>query len=222
MNRLVSLGLVACLAWGCSDEVGRDEALGGSGPSGDVAAGGAATAGRSSEGEGGGGGDASTSGGAPTGAALFGMHCAACHEEKGSGGLKAPEIQHPVRDYATWVVRNGRPADPKWAMPMAKFAADELSDADLTLILDYLDEPPQPTSGQTLYRDYCQNCHGVDGKSKPADHDITQEVDELAKMVRDGAHAGEYTKRDGFMPKFSTTRLTDAEVELIRAYVDTI
>lgn len=45
---------------------------------------------------------------------------------------------HPVRDYPTWVVRNGR-AMTTFPKPMEKWATDKLSDAQLTLIYAYVD-----------------------------------------------------------------------------------
>ena len=128
---------------------------------------------------------------------------------------------HPVREYSTWVVRNGR-AMTSYVKPMEKWGTDKLSDADLTLIFDYLDKPPQPTTGQALYKDYCANCHGADAKSGPAMHDIQKEAGELPMQVRKGAHPGEYTKRNEFMPIFTTMRLSDAEVALIQTYVESL
>ena len=133
----------------------------------------------------------------------------------------APEIQHPVRDYATWVVRHGR-AETTYPKPMEIVGPNELSDADLMLIWDYLDKPPQPTTAQGLYLDYCGNCHGADGLGGPTTRNITMELDKLKDNVRSGTHPGEFDMRKEYMPAFSTTRLSDAEVQMIYDYVESL
>jgi mono/diheme cytochrome c family protein len=180
--------------------------------------GGMATAG--SAGASAGGGGSAGEGPLPTdGVGLYGLHCAKCHAEQGRGGMNGPEIVHPVREYSSWVVRNGR-AMTSFPMPMEKWGADKLSDAQLNLIFDYLDTPPQPTTGAELYRDYCTNCHGSDAKSGPAMKNLLNEVDELKDQVRKGAHPGEYSMRQEYMPAFSTMRLSDADLDKIYQYVD--
>lgn len=172
----------------------------------------------------GGNGGAGGSGGAamPTdGPGLYGLHCAVCHGEQGRGSMLAPDIMHPMRDYSTWVVRNGR-AVTTFAKPMEKKTTAELSDAQLTLIFDYLDTPPQPTTGAALYADYCANCHGADGKGGPTTRDITNEVGKVLTQVRKGAHPGEYEMRKEYMPVFSTTRISDSELMSIRDYVESL
>jgi len=170
---------------------------------------------------GGSGGSGGSAGGAPIdpGAALFAMHCVMCHGEQGTGTLLAPGIQHPIREYFTWVVRNGRPMT-TYMKPMEKWGTDKLSDADLTLIWDYLDKPPQPTTGAALFADYCANCHGADAKSGVAMHNLANEVAKINEMVRMGAHPGMYEERNEFMPVFTQQRLSDADLKLIHDYID--
>lgn len=167
-------------------------------------------------------GAAGSAGSAPVdGAAIYNAQCKVCHEDQGIGGKLGPELQHPVRDYATWVVRNGLPgaAFPK---PMEKIGADALSDAELNMVWDYLDKPPQPTTGQALYLDYCGNCHGADGKGGPTTRNILMELDNLRDKVTNGAHAGDFGNRKEYMPKLKGAKLTDAEIDLIYAYVDSL
>jgi mono/diheme cytochrome c family protein len=162
------------------------------------------------------------SGGAaiPTdGPGLYGLYCSMCHGEQGRGSKDGPDIMHPIREYSTWVVRNGR-AQTTFPKPMAPRTQQDLSDAQLTLIFDYLDTPPQPTTGDALYADYCKNCHGADGKSGPVMKNITMELGELKEQVRKGAHPGEYEMRKEFMPVFTTMRLSDSDLDLVYAYVD--
>jgi mono/diheme cytochrome c family protein len=155
------------------------------------------------------------------GETLYLLNCAVCHGVQGVGGMFAPEIQHPVRDYSTWVVRNGR-AVTTFPKPMEKVAVDKLSDADLALIWDYLDLPPQPTTGQALYLDYCGNCHGADGKGGPTMRPIVEELAELKKQVRDGTHPGEFDMRREYMPAMSPSRISDSELQLIYDYVESL
>jgi len=105
---------------------------------------------------------------------------------------------------------------------MLPFKTSDLSDADLTLIWDYLDKPPQPTTGQTLYHDYCANCHGADGKGGPTGRGITNELAKLKSQVRSGAGLNQIGTRRNYMPAFPTSRLSDAEVNLIYTYVDSL
>jgi len=174
------------------------------------------TAGGSAAGAGGQG------GGAPLdGKGLYDANCKMCHADQGLGSPLAPEIMHPVRDYATWVVRNGR-AQTTYLKPMDKWGTDKLSDAQLMLIFDYLDQPPQPTTGQGLFNDYCANCHGANGKGGPTMRDITNEVAKVLAEVRSGKNVGNYSMRHDSMPAFSTSRISDSELMLIRDYVDSL
>lgn len=170
-------------------------------------------------GSGGGGGSA---GAAPTdGKGLYDFNCKSCHGEQGVGGPLAMEIQHPVRDYSLWVVRNGRPLASPYPKAMEKVGTDTLSDAQCNLIWDYLDQPPQPTTGEALFTDYCVNCHGVKGAGGPTMRPLKGEGKNVLTLVRQGKNVGNYSMRRDSMPKFSTTRITDAELNLILAYVNT-
>jgi mono/diheme cytochrome c family protein len=152
---------------------------------------------------------------------VFEYYCSGCHEAKGVGGKYAPEIQHPVRDYSSWVVRNGLPGV-NFRDPMEAIPANVISDAVLETIWDWLDEPAQPTTGEGLYLDYCANCHGADGKGGITMRPITNELPNLKKEVRSGSHLGQFDQRREYMSAFPTSVLTDAELTLIYNYVDSL
>jgi mono/diheme cytochrome c family protein len=169
-----------------------------------------------------GGAQAGSGGVAPVdGKGLYEANCKACHGEQGIGGPLAPEIVHPVRDYSTWVVRNGR-AQTTFPAPMEKLATEKLPDAQLMLIFDYLDQPPQPTTGKALYVDYCANCHGADGKGGPTARNIINEVGKVVSQTRSGKNIGKFEMRRDYMPAFPVSEISDAELALIRDYVESL
>ena len=191
--------------------------LGGTGGGGGTpGGGGSGAAGASAGGAAGGGGTA-----ALDGKGLYDANCKACHGEQGVGGPLAYEIVHPVRDYSTWVVRNGR-AQTTFPQPMDKWDTTKLSDAQLMLIFDYLDKPPQPTTGKALYDDYCASCHGADAKGGPTMRPLTNEVGKVLTQVRSGKNVGKFAMRRDYMPAFPSSDISDAELMLIRDYVDSL
>jgi mono/diheme cytochrome c family protein len=118
-------------------------------------------------------------------------------------------------------VRNGLPGE-DFKDPMEGIEPEVLSDAQLETIWEWLDEPPQPTTGEGLYLDYCGNCHGADGTGGPTMRPILNELGELEDVVRSGTHLGEFEMRREYMPAYSMSVLTDAEVDLIYDYVESL
>lgn len=158
------------------------------------------------------------------GEALFIQLCAPCHGSDGEGTMLGYGLQHPVRDYSTWVVRNGRPGTEFSGSVMAVYAPGAVSDADLEEIWDYLDAFPQPTTGQGLYLDYCRNCHGEDASGGVTGVNLhePEAMAELLDKVREGGDGPDFDVRNEYMPAFDTTWLTDAEVQLIADHIATL
>ncbi len=113
---------------------------------------------------------------APDGEALFDKHCAVCHGVAGKGGvgvpLSLPSFINSVADeYLSTTIRHGRPGR---IMP----AFMELSDAQIAAITRYMrtwtgKQAPQNDNttisgdsehGKVLFKQYCSQCHGVNGE----------------------------------------------------------
>ncbi len=109
---------------------------------------------------------------APDGAKLYAQNCAACHGEKGNGGigvpLSLPSFQATVDDpYLKSTIRLGRPGR---VMPAFK----QFSDAEVAAIVNHLrswhpgktphfDRKPvrgNPQQGAALFAKNCAACHG--------------------------------------------------------------
>ncbi len=198
---------------------------------GAAAAGSAQTSGGSRQSSGGAaqgsGGAAQSSGGAITDPQQFyAVNCALCHGPRGEGVASlGPEVQHPVRDFSTWVVRNGRQGHPSFpASKMAAFTPAALPDAVLNGIWDWLSTPAlaKPTTGQALFHDYCSNCHAT-GVGGTAGHNAKGEpLATVLQMVRGGHSLTQFSSRTGYMSKWTASELTDAEVGLIVSYLDAL
>lgn len=195
--RLISIGLVAALA-ACGTDIGARDP---------------------DDGNGSGGGEEAS------GEELFRESCAMCHGADGAGSIDGPQVLSPVRAFATYTIRNGRDKQMGYRDAMAAFAGDVLSDAELSRVLDFLSAAPKPTTGEGLYVRFCGNCHGANAQGGRVGQDITHEIEELDEVfekVREGHHDGEYGERTEYMPAWTEGEITDAEIELIAAYVSTL
>lgn len=147
--------------------------------------------------------------------------CSMCHGESGDGTTAGPQIRNPVRGFATYVIRNGRASEMGYADPMPSFSEGEVS--DLEPIFTWLERPPHPTDGPTLYVRYCGNCHGSDARGGRVSEDITHEaregVDEISEKVREGNGGTNYAARKKYMPAWSASELSDADVSEIAKYI---
>lgn len=147
--------------------------------------------------------------------------CVPCHGAEGAGVAgHGPEIEHPVVDFSTWVIRNGR-MHPDFPEAMPKLTVDVLPDAQLQGIFSYLAARPKPTTGKAMFVDHCANCHGANAAGGVTMRPINnQPMNMFTTKVRGGHSAGQFAMRREFMPKWTTTQLTDAELRLIFMYVD--
>jgi mono/diheme cytochrome c family protein len=147
--------------------------------------------------------------------------CVPCHGPEGAGvPMMGPEIQHPVVDFSTWVVRNGR-THPGYKLPMLKYTPEMLPDAQLQGIFAFLSAKPKPTTGAGLYKDYCENCHGPDALGGVTMRPIANEpVNTFIMDSRAGHHPGDFGNRREYMPKWTAAELSDAELRSIFMYVD--
>ncbi|HYQ17699.1 MAG TPA: cytochrome c, partial [Polyangiaceae bacterium] len=146
--------------------------------------------------------------------AKWGTYCGLCHgpNAQGISGL-GTELRHVDATMATWVVRNGRNA-------MSKYSTTDVSDAELTEILTWLNALPKPTTPTGLYRDFCGTCHGP---TTPSGGAVAIAIDGLpatgvSAAIRSGEGA-DPAVRAAYMPKFDATKLTDAEIAQINTFL---
>ncbi|MFV2059097.1 MAG: c-type cytochrome [Gammaproteobacteria bacterium] len=107
---------------------------------------------------------------------LYNQHCAACHGNKGDGGvgipLSLPDFQSSIsNNYLRKTIRIGRPGR---VMPAFK----QLTDTDVNEIIKFIRSfakvtiPTENTkkikgnitNGKNLYNQYCTTCHGKSGE----------------------------------------------------------
>lgn len=206
-----TLALAAVVIASCASDDGDDLSTVAEGSSG----------GGSTSGDDGSGG--ATTHGDATGEELFASVCAPCHGIDAAGTELGYELRHPVRPYAQWVIRNGRPGDEFEASAMAAYAPDVLGGAELEKIFDYLDSFEQPTTGEGLYLDYCRNCHGIDARGGVVGVDISdKEIGDITEKVREGEGGAGYGNRIAYMPAFDAQTLTDDELTAIADYIATL
>ena len=151
-----------------------------------------------------------------TGQQYYAADCASCHGASGEGTTKGYQIQLPVVGYATAITRGGRKGPP-FADPMPAYTTAQLSDKQLSEMLTWLRAIPKPTTGKGLYTVFCANCHGNDGRGGITGRNIKN--DTFLNPVRSGFGGTSYTNRSIYMPSWSVSEMTNAEVTLMQTYV---
>jgi mono/diheme cytochrome c family protein len=150
--------------------------------------------------------------------------CNSCHGTVGQGApLIGPELRHVDPVLATWIVRNGRGSMSIYppAAPATNPTAGFVTDAELTEIVTWLNGQPKPTTPEGLYKDFCGNCHGP--ATNPTGGAVPWAVKGLPTatytlFVRGGSGT-DPSQRSKYMPKFDTTKLTDAELAQITTFL---
>jgi mono/diheme cytochrome c family protein len=165
--------------------------------------------------------------GMPAPAAYASAGCATCHGDNGEGRMGlATEIRHTPTMYSNWVVRNGRidagtgKATSMIAFPNTTTAAlTSISDADLMTVQAWLQALPRPTTAPNMFNDFCANCHGTDHTGGSTNVSLAGvSAAEVRMNVRMGVGANP-AMRDEYMPAFTATDVTDAELDQIIAYL---
>ncbi|MCA9682051.1 MAG: cytochrome c [Myxococcales bacterium] len=158
-----------------------------------------------------------------SGQELYTSFCSACHGPEGEGSSIAYEIRHPHHEFSRWVVRNGRTSIEFAGQAMPVFSDAVISDADLDLIFAYLDDFPQPDTGEGLYLDYCRNCHGADGNGGVVGKDVKNSpIQDFIENTRQGFGGSNYGSRNLYMPARPASDISDAEIQQIFDYVQTL
>ena len=165
----------------------------------------------------------SDTGAEPTGEELFNSLCSVCHGPEGEGSSIAYEIQHPHDEFTRWVVRNGRASVEFANQAMPAFPTELLTDAELDLIIQYLDGIAQPTTDEDLYLDYCRNCHGADAGGGVVGKELMNSpIQDFIENTRQGRGGSNYGARNLFMPARTAAELSDAEIQAIFDYVQSL
>lgn len=153
-----------------------------------------------------------------SGPEVYDLRCATCHGAEGEGTMDGPQLRYEADAYSRWVVRNGR-ANSAYPMDMAAYTA--MSDAQLNEMFDWLGSFPHPTTGEGLYDRYCANCHGPNAHGGPTGKDLAGE-DRGDEDIRRGKGGTNYGSRRTYMPGWSTSQLSDAEVQLINDFITSL
>ena len=103
---------------------------------------------------------------------------------------------------------------------MPSFNQSQLSDEDLTDILEWAASAPQPTTGEGLYEDYCSTCHGDDGRGTAGHNAKGRSVSVLTQMIRNGHGGTNFSSRTSYMPKWTSAEISDADIAKIQQYTN--
>lgn len=156
-----------------------------------------------------------------TGKEYYAIECASCHGANGEGTTSGYGIQLPVAGYASWVIRNGRTGT-GFPSAMPAYTTAQLSATQLSEIITWLKAMPRPTDGKGLYNTFCANCHGKDARGGVVGESIRTNLNEWTKVIRSGEGGSNYGSRTGYMPSWTSTELSDAEITLMKSYVQTL
>lgn len=166
--------------------------------------------------------------------------CNGCHGDDAQGTALGPELRHPMDSHFEEIVANGpgtHVLEAYVGQSTMPAYGGTLSKSERDLIRDWLQSFPNPTTGAALFADYCAHCHGDDGlggakvsdgppivlsayatpyHSAPFTH--LDRAGEIA-YVRAGHTGVAASDRRAYMPAFSTTVLSDNELNLLLDWV---
>ena len=151
---------------------------------------------------------------------LYIQHCSACHGADATGGDLGPNVRYVDSGLSHFLVREGRESM-TYPAPMVPIPEESLSDEGVDLIVEYLWSFPKPTTGEELFQQICAKCHGADGAGGPTGRPVIGEAHAAEQIVRNG-HNGAYDDRREFMPAYDQQQITDQELQLIIAYIETL
>lgn len=152
---------------------------------------------------------------------LYQIWCAECHGEEGEGSEEAFQIQNPIINYASFVIRNGRETF-TFEEDMPAFDTETLRDDEVNAILFFLRQAPKPTTGAGLFGRFCANCHGANADGGVVGVSAVEEAQDKPEEVLETVREGEgesAAQRFEYMPKFSQEDLSNAEVEQITDFL---
>jgi mono/diheme cytochrome c family protein len=154
-------------------------------------------------------------------------NCQGCHGPSGEGTAIGLPIRNISPGYGDWVIRNGRAARPGYPADMPMFGEEALSDAAVDSILNWLAAAPKPTDGEGLYMTFCANCHGEDAQGGVVNKSVLEELAEggpaeILEKVREGEGGNNYGDRFEYMPSWSPAELSNAEVDAIVEYLQSL
>lgn len=151
-----------------------------------------------------------------SGREIFENRCATCHGARGEGTALSFPTTFMDRGLAGWVLRNGRDTQ-RYAGPMPSYTTDEISDEQLEEMVDFMWAQPLPGDGAGLYMAFCGNCHGEGGRGGYSGFLAVGRNPRT--IVRTGHGGDDYGARHDYMPMFSTTQISDIQLESIATYL---
>lgn len=145
--------------------------------------------------------------------------CVSCHGEQGEGiDTVGMQLRYDDDTFSRYWIRNGRAATGGFADDMPAYASDVISDTQIDEMMTFINQAQHPTTGEGLYLQYCANCHGVTGGGGPSGHGIRGDSG-ITGVSRNGKGGSSYGARRDYMTSWSTSQLSDTELQMIGAYV---
>ncbi len=153
-----------------------------------------------------------------SGKEVYLKECAVCHGKEGEGTDRGFSVRFPVAVYAEAVTRAGRDGAGVFSIPMPAYTAAQVSDQQLREMWQYLSSFSRPKTGAELFATFCQNCHGKDGRGGVVGKGVLGEIGEFREVIREGEHRSQPLRRRKYMPAYSRSLISDADIWLLENY----